>query len=372
MSYKIHLIRTPDYEVEEYQKVCELLQSFHGPMEFISTEYQFDEHQFDFLNVDFIANDPLFVKKHSFKSVSEIDLDLLDPLRWEEMFFLCDFYRKKESVQVEDFVVLLTKRRNELNWFSSNDKKKNAFVHTGDWERFVVDVSPKYPIAYQILANIVRSFMDIDLKNIPNQYIHQSPKSCMNDFCLDKKEIIFKLLSARICPDCLARIKIQQVSNEMLLQVQGIFFGIRSEFDFKVDEQPLTPSKVIINSSGDIELIDYGINLNMPALWKSLYILFLRHPEGMLVSELEKNIDELKKIYKICRPRVKDVMLHSTIMNLVDSDGASFRSVKSKLNALIQELLKDPRAGFYTIDGMQYNKFSVSVASEYKLVDIRF
>jgi hypothetical protein len=65
MSYKIHLIRTPDYEVEEYQKVCELLQSFQGPMEFISTEYQFDEHQFDFLNVDFIANDPLFVKKHS-------------------------------------------------------------------------------------------------------------------------------------------------------------------------------------------------------------------------------------------------------------------------------------------------------------------
>lgn len=372
MRYKIHLIRTPDYEFKEYQKVCELLQSFQGPMEFISTEYEFDEHQFDFLNVDFIATDPLFVKKYLFKSASEIDSKLLGPLSWEEMFFLCDSYRKQENVDLKDFVVLLTIRRNELNWFSSNDKKNNAFVHTGDWERFVGDVSPKYPIAYQVVANIVRSFMDIDLKNIPNQYIHQSPKSCMNDFCLNKKEIIFKLSSAGICCDCLARIRIQQVSDEMLLQVKGILFGIRSEFDFKVDEQPLTPSKVIINSSGDIQLIDYGINLNMPALMKSLYIFFLSHPEGMLVSELEKNIDELRKIYKICRPGVRDAMLHSTIINLVDSDGASFRSVKSKLNARIQELLKDPRAGFYTIDGMQYNKFSVSVASEYKLVDIRF
>lgn len=370
MSFKIHLIRTPEYEVEEYLQVCEFLQSFQGPMEFISTEYQFDEHQFDFLNVDIIATDPFFVKKHSFKSASEIDSDLLDPIKWKEIFFLCDFYRGKENVQNKDFVVLLTKRRNELNWFSSNDEKNNAFVHTGDWERFVVDVSPKYPISYQVVANIVRSFMDIDLKNIPNQYIHQSPKSCMNDFCLDKKEIIFKLLSARICPDCLARIKMQQVSNEMLLQVQGIFFGIRSEFDFKVETKSITPSRISISDKAIITLLDYDIIVNMPELWKTIYIFFLRHPEGILLIDISNYSDELKEIYKICRPTATIEMVNSAIANLVHHDGASFNQKRSRLNKKITDLLKEPRCQHYIIGGIRNQPYSIRIRRD--LIDIRF
>lgn len=369
MSHKIHLIRTPDYDIEEYLQVCEFLQSFQGPMEFISTEYQFDEKQFDFLNVENIVTDPLFFKKYSIKSFSEIDSSHLDPIKWNEMFSLCDFYREQENVQKEDFVVLLTKRRNELNWFSSHDNT-NAFVHTGDWERFVVDVSPKYPIAYQVVANIVRTFMDLDLKNIPNQYIHQPFKACMNDFCLNKSEIMIKISNARICPDCLARIRSKQVSNEMLLQVQDLFLGIRSEIDFKIEEKTINPSRITISATGNINLEEYNKIINMPELWKTIYIFFLRHPEGILLVNIGNYSDELKEIYKKCRPTATVEMVNSAIANLVHHDGASFNQKRSRINRTITDLLKEPRSQHYIIDGSRNQPYSIRIPRD--LIDIRF
>ena len=90
----------------------------------------------------------------------------------------------------------------------------------------------------------------------------------------------------------------------------------------------------------------------------------------MFVPDLGKHVDELIYIYKKCRPNVREEMAETVIKNLVDAD--YFRTIKSKLNSRILDLLKDPRASFYIIDGMQYNKFFINVASRDNLVDIRW
>ncbi len=366
---KIHLIKTPEYDYDEYLQVSEFLQSFQGPMEFISTEYEFDKKDFYFLRYELYPEHPF--KYPANDKALPYDPDRGTPLSFKELFSLCEYYRQLERISSTDFVILLTNRKNGMNWFSAFDQKNNVFVHTAEWELYTRDVSPKYPVAYEVVANTIQTLMNLDVTTIPNEFIHQPFKACMNDFCQNKQEIIIKLSNARICPGCIDRIRSQNVSDDMLAQVQAIFKGIQSEFDFKVEEKPLSPSKVVVHANGDIELLDYGINLNLPSSWKALYIFFLKHPEGMLFSDLEKNKDELKNLYKICRPRVKDAMLNSTITNLVDADGASFRSAKSRLNTKIQDLLKNPRASFYIIDGIQYNKFSINAASINKLVDIR-
>lgn len=365
---KIHLIKTPEYALEEYSKVCELLQSYQGPMEFISTEYEFDKNEFYFLKYELYPQHPF--KYAAIDKALPYDPNRGTPLSFKELFSLCEYYRGKEDISSNDFVILLTNRKNGMNWFSAFDQKNNVFVHTAEWELYTNDVSPKYPVAYEVVANTIQTLMNLDVTTIPNEFIHQPFKACMNDFCQNKKEIIIKLSNSRICPECLARIKSQNISNELLKQVQAIFKGIQSEFDFRVEDTPLTPSKVLINSTCDIELIEYGINLNLPSLWKSLFIFFLRHPEGMFVPDLEKHVPELISIYKKCRPNVREEMAEGVINNLVEAD--YFRSIKSKLNSRIQDLLKDPRASFYIIDGMQYNKFSIYVASRDNLVDIRW
>ena len=365
---KIHLIKTPEYASEEYSKVCEFLESFQGPMEFISTKYDFDKKDFNFLRYELYPHHPF--KYPANDKALPYDPNRGTPLSFKELFSLCDFYRREEKISPTDFVILLTNRKNGMNWFSAFDQKNNVFVHTAEWELYTKDISPKYPVAYEVVANTIQTLMNLDVSIIPSEFIHQPFKACMNDFCQNKQEIIIKLSNARICPGCIDRIRSQNVSNEMLKQVQAIFKGIQSEFDFRVEDTPLTPSKVSINSTCEIELIEYGINLNLPSLWKSLFIFFLRHPEGMFVPDLGKHVDELIYIYKKCRPNVREEMAETVIKNLVDAD--YFRTIKSKLNSRILDLLKDPRASFYIIDGMQYNKFFINVASRDNLVDIRW
>lgn len=365
---KIHLIKTPEYEYDDYLQVCEFLQSFQGPMEFISTEYEFDKKDYYFLRYELYPDHPF--KYPSNDSAIPFDPSRGAPLSWREMFSLCEKYREKEEVLSNDFVILLTKRKNGMNWFSSFDQKNNAFVHTAEWEHFVNDISPKYPVAYEVVANIIRTCMNLDLENIPNQYIHEPFKACMNDFCQNKQEIIIKLSNSRICPECLARIKSQYVSNEMLAQVQSIFKGIQSEFDFKVEDTPLAPSKISISDDGIIYLNDYDIVLNMPELSKTLLIFFLRHPEGLSAVDIRGFEDELKDIYRVCRPNAREEIVISTISNLVHYSGTSFNQTKSRVNRIIKDLLKEPRSQYYLIDGGRNNRYSINIPRD--LVDIRF
>jgi hypothetical protein len=367
---KIHVIKTPEYEFEEYLKVCEFLQSFQGPMEFISTEYEFDKNEFYFLRYELYP-------EHSFKypsndSALPFDSSRGAPLSWREMFSLCENYREKEEIQSNDFVILLTKRKNGMNWFSAFDQKNNAFVHTAEWELYTKDVSPKYPIAYEVVANTLQTLMNVDLNTIPNEYIHQPFKACMNDLCQNKKEIIIKLSNARICPECLDRIKSQHVSNEMLKQAQAIFKGIQSEFDFKVDTKPIAPSKISISEKADIFLDDYNIVLNMPELWKTLYIFFLQHPEGVLLVNLVDFSDNLKSIYRVCRPNATENFVNSKIDNLVYAQGGAFNQVRGRLNNKIIELLKEPRYKNYIIDGRRSMPYSINIPRELVDIDIRF
>jgi len=365
---KIHVIKTPEYEFEEYLKVCEFLQSFQGPMEFISTEYEFDKNEFYFLKYELYPDHPF--KYPSNDSALPFDPNRGAPLSWREMFSLCENYREKEEIQSNDFVILLTKRKNGMNWFSSFDQKNNAFVHAAEWENYTKDVSPKYPIAYEVVANTLQTLMNVDLNTIPNEYIHQPFKACMNDFCQNKQEIIIKLSNSRICPECLDRIKSQHVSNEMLAQVQAIFKGIQSEFDFKVDTKPIAPSKISISEKADIYLVDYDIPLNMPELWKTLYIFFLQHPEGVLLVNLVDFSDNLKSIYRVCRPNATENFVNSTIGNLVFAQGGSFNQIRGRLNTKIMDLLKEPRYKNYIIDGGRSMPYSINIPRE--LVDIRF
>lgn len=129
---KIYLIKTPEYNSESFKDVCELLCSFDGALDFISSEYEFDKEEFPFLkkfNLDFLFKYDSPLKKVNYNNGQEL------PLSWRELFSLCEYYRSKFNIENTDFVVLLTSRRNALNWFSHCSNKK-AFVHTGDWELF--------------------------------------------------------------------------------------------------------------------------------------------------------------------------------------------------------------------------------------------
>lgn len=121
---KIQLIKTPEYAQNDYEEVTELLKSFEGPLKFISTAYEFNRKDFYFLGYDLYPNHRF--KYPDNKTLVEFDPRRGFPLSWYELFRLCDFYRDLFKVGADDFVVLLTQRKNALNWFSAFNDKKNV------------------------------------------------------------------------------------------------------------------------------------------------------------------------------------------------------------------------------------------------------
>ena len=61
---------------------------------------------------------------------------------------------------------------------------------------------------------------------------------------------------------------------------------------------PKPPSRLVVTNDNRLILPDYnGIEVSMPPLPKAVYMLFLRHPEGIDFKYLPDYTDELREIY---------------------------------------------------------------------------
>lgn len=126
-------------------------------------------------------------------------------LEWGQLLELCRHYRTSEYVPSEDFVFLLTEEAMNGTGLVLL-MKTEMLLQVEGWMNFI-NVEHKYPTAYQIAENILQSLMEIDVINIPNKYVHQIARGCVNDFCENKQDVTLKLRTADICPDCFERIE---------------------------------------------------------------------------------------------------------------------------------------------------------------------
>lgn len=364
---KVHLIKTPEYEIGDFRNVYELLSSFYGPIEFVATNFEFDKEQFPFLQKFY----PGFKFKYeSDRRKINFNKEFGVPLSWKELFSLCNFYRAVFDINETDFVILLTLRRNALNWFS-HVKNKNAFVHTGDWEQFT-NANSQYPIAYQVVESVMQSLMKLDTTSLPNKNIHVDPIGCMNDFCQNKEEVILKLRTADICSDCIEKIQEQNIDQKIFNQVLEIFEGIRNELLFKQNfKKQVKPVPIIINEKKQIILPKINnLEIRLNPLFKTLYIFYLKHSNGVRLTELSDFKVELITLYKELSVIDNDGTIESRIKDLVNPFGGSFSQKKSKINKIVTDLLGEPLAKFYRIEGDPGEPFKINLQDSY--IDIRY
>lgn len=365
---KIYLIRSPEYSVEDFNEVFGLLSSFEGPISFVASSYEFDISKFYFLRYELYP-------QHNFKYESEFKKrhykdELGFPLSWRELFSLCTYYRKTFKLDESDHVILLTLRKNALNWFSAFDNNKNAFVHCADWE-FYINASHKFPVAYEIVANILRMLMKLPLE-LPNPYVHEEPLGCVNDLCMNKKDIVLKLRTADICNDCMSKINEEKVDVKLLHQTMDIFEGIRVQLLFRQGfKKQIIPVPIVVNEQNQLLLPSLGnLEIRLTPLFKALYIFYLIHTEGVRLADLNDFKVELLSIYRKLSVRDDDEVSKRSIDDLVDAFGNSFSQKKSKINSKITEILGEPLAHFYRIEGERGEPFKINLPSH--LIDIRY
>ena len=354
----IHLIKSPDYPVQEFREVIDLLRSFSGPVNFVSSQLEFKKDDFFFLTRDMRSPDfsGLNVLQKKFY-LPEMGV----PLSWKELFSLCRYYRDAINIPKDDFVILLTERLNTMNWFSMFEPERNAFVHCGDWDLFT-DAPPQYPIAYEVIANLLRCLMEPDFNN-PMKSFHQPSIGCMNDLCLQKGDIILKLKTADICKDCHQGLVDAGVDDEIIEQSFLVFEGMRTQLLFRKGlKRKRDPVAIVLNHQRRLIFPDLGnLELRLTPLEKVLYVFYLMRSEGVRLNELCDHRQDLLNLYRKFAVHDDNLEIESRITSLTDPLGNSFSEKKSTLNRKIRTLLGEELGAHYTIKGEPGSAFRVGL-----------
>jgi hypothetical protein len=372
----VFLIKSPEYDESKFIDVCNFLKKIQGPMQFEGSKFEFPIEDFKFLKNETSAQ----ISRKINISEEDSDLAFEIPLTWAEIFSLCKYYRENFDIPAEDFVVVLTDRMNSLNWISAFETNfsRNIFVQTSDWE-LITPINPIYNISYEVVSNVLQTLMKLDVFSMPNDYVHQWLRGCMNDFCGIKTDALIKLMTAIICPDCQQKIKDEGIDSKLFKQVVMIFRQIRNEYDIKIEEAPVKPTAIVINSKYQITLPGLqNKEINLPYFKKAVFIYFLEQSKSRSIRDIRKenDIESLIAIYKKVRPNLADDKARSSMEGLLKIDCKGFNPVRTKINNEIIAAIGDPQlASYYMISGddnpdESYKKYSIKIPRN--LLDIRY
>lgn len=346
---KVHLIRSEGFPVEDFNNVVNLLKLQRGPIEFVpSVPIVLPEAEQELTYETFSD----FTKKDSNVSFSKIssfaadDFPLTQPVwTWPQLFKVCTDFRLKNRIPIEDHVILLTEKANDKNWFGCVDASmRNYFVHTSDWDLyFENNADARFPIAYEIVVWLMRSLMYNNQQEIMD-HVHRSPRGCMMDFCEDKKEIVLKMRTADICPSCTAHISKRDLKKTYLKQIFATMDGIRENLLFRQRSILLMePSKLEIRGyRKDIFLTDLGdLQVNLNPKEKSIFLLYLNHPEGIKRSHLVDHVSELRSYYAMISSATSNEQIDENIQRLVDITENNMAEVFSRIRNKFRTAIPD-------------------------------
>jgi hypothetical protein len=117
-------------------------------------------------------------------------------------------------------------------------------------------------------------------------------------------------------------------------------------------DAPRKLSRIIITTEFQIFLPDYNnIEITMSPLPKAVFILFLKHPEGILFKKLHNYKSELKEIYQQISSREDMIKSKRSISDLTDPTKNSINEKCSRIREAFVQHFDDDIAKYYYITG---------------------
>lgn len=355
---KVHLIRSENYNIEDFNNVLNLLQKHRGSIEFVpSKPIVMPESQSEELyetKKEFETQ-----KNHVSYSLTEFCSDEISfphkskTLTWKQLFNVCHVYREDSFLNEDEQVILLNDIQNDRNWFGCVDSSlNNYFVQTNDWDWYLGStIDDRFPIAYEIVSWLIRSMMFNTLEDIIQNF-HESPRGCMMDFCVDKTQIVLKMRTADLCPDCLSNLEKKDVNRGHVRQLFLILDGLRDNMMFRQRSHLLMQlSRMEIrNHSKTIFLTDLGdLQINLNPKERALYLLYLNHPEGIQRSYLVDFKAELRSYYAQISSQATNELIDDAINRLVDVTDNNMNEVMARIRSKFKKAVGEDQAKDYTI-----------------------
>ena len=365
----VHLLKSPELNEDTYRDIVLVLRQYPGPIRFIESElgimdaepkehFWEDEKKFD-------AKGRVVFPTHSICYIAEeskrINFPFTDKrLTWMELFRQCENYRRQRSIPENDHVILLTDIGNDMNWFGSIDESlKNYFVHTANWSHyFQNEVDVRFPIAYEVIVWLLRGKI-YSSRHEMQQHLHPKSIGCFMDYCENKLEIIYKMRTADICPKCLDHINRKDLQSNFVTQILETMDGIRTNLIFRDRIKIMRkPSRIAVEGfMKHIYLTDFGnlcVRLNPKE--RALYLLYLKHPEGIAIPELFEHGNEIFSMYQQISGRESQEEMRRTIKNLLNPLEDDISINLSRIRRKFKDAVGDELLPFYDITGAHGEK----------------
>ncbi len=123
-------------------------------------------------------------------------------------------------------------------------------------------------------------------------------------------------------------------------------------------------SPLVVNNDMKIVLPYYNeVEVKMPAMCRAIYILFLKHPEGIALKDIADYRSELEDIYSIVMPGRNDERAKEAIDNLLDPMSNTLNEYISKIKRCFKLcIIDDQLAGNYIITGKRGEPYRITLA----------
>lgn len=352
---KAHLIRAHDCDSEMYSGLLALLKSFAGPLQFMeSEELVLDE---DGGIVVYESQEHEFMMAEECKSVVREELiypRAVQVLKWPQLFRFCDRYRKKKNLPDDDHVFFLTSTANEYNWFGAGQEDgNNYFIHTLPWQNFFGNgVEDRFPVAYEVVSWILRRQMFRTTAE-SQRHLHHDARGCMMDYCRDKREIILKMRTGDICPTCMEVVRARDLSRTLLNQIFQIYDEVSRFLKWRERAAFMhQPGRLEFRGAMQkIFMIDFGgLEIKLNPMQRAIYILFMRHKDGIELTSIQDYRMELKQLYSTFSNAGDSAKIMESVIRLCDPSCDAINIQLSRIRRAFRESLGDEMALHYSIE----------------------
>lgn len=123
------------------------------------------------------------------------------------------------------------------------------------------------------------------------------------------------------------------------------------------------PSPLVVNNDLKIVLPNYNeMEVKMPAMCRAIYILFLKHPEGIALRDISDHRTDLEDIYSMVMPGRSEEKAHEAINNLLDPMSNTLNEYISKIKRCFKSCIIDEKlASNYIITGKRGETYRIAL-----------
>jgi hypothetical protein len=123
-------------------------------------------------------------------------------------------------------------------------------------------------------------------------------------------------------------------------------------------------STLKIDENYTIFLRDYNLEIKLSHLTKSIYLLFLNHPEGILLTELNLYRKELLELYKSISNRLDFDKMNESIDDLIVIGSNTIYVHLSRIKSAFTKVIHHSIAEYYFIDGGKSKSKKIKISNK--------